>query len=72
METLVRQGECMGKINMGRVIIAGLVAGLVADLLGYLVDGMLLAPQWADGMKALGHADFSSNHMDMVQPVGTG
>jgi len=51
----------MGKINMGRVIIAGLVAGLVADLLGYLVDGMLLAPQWADGMKALGHADFSSN-----------
>ena len=51
----------MGKINMGRVIIAGIVAGLVADALGYLVDGILLAPQWADGMKALGHAGFSSN-----------
>jgi hypothetical protein len=33
----------MGKINMGRVIIAGIVAGLVADVLGYLVDGILLA-----------------------------
>jgi hypothetical protein len=51
----------MGKINMGRVLIAGIVAGLVADALGYLVDGVLLAPRWADGMKALGHDDFSSN-----------
>ena len=51
----------MGKINMVRVIIAGIVAGLVADVLGYLVDGILLAPQWADGMKALGLANFSSN-----------
>ena len=53
----------MGKINMGRVILGGIVAGIVADVLGYLVDGMLLAPPWADGMKALGHADFSSNQL---------
>jgi len=51
----------MGKINMGRVLIGGIVAGIVADILGYLVDGILLAPQWAAGMKALGHANFSSN-----------
>jgi hypothetical protein len=51
----------MGKINMGRVIIAGLVAGIVADVLGYLVDGMWLAPQWDEGMKALGRVNFSSN-----------
>jgi hypothetical protein len=51
----------MAKINLGRVIIGGIVAGLVADILGYLVDGILLAPQWADGMKALGHANFSPN-----------
>jgi hypothetical protein len=51
----------MAKINLGRVIIGGIVAGLVADVLGYLVDGILLAPKWADGMKALGHANFSSN-----------
>ena len=49
----------MGKINMGRVIIAGLVAGVVSDVLGYLVDGVLLAPQWTDGMLALGRDEFS-------------
>lgn len=48
----------MGKINMGRVVIAGLVAGIVADVLGYLVDGVLLAPQWAVGMQNLGHGAF--------------
>ena len=51
----------MGKINLGRVIIAGLVAGIVADILAFLVDGMLLAPRWADGMTRLGHGNFSSN-----------
>ena len=51
----------MAKINMGRVILGGIVAGIVADLLGYLVDGVVLAPRWAEGMKALGHSDFSSN-----------
>jgi len=51
----------MGKINIGRLIIAGLVAGIVADILGFVVDGMLLAQRWADGMTRLGHGDFSSN-----------
>ena len=51
----------MAKINVGRLILGGIVAGIVADLLGYLVDGVMLAPRWADGMKALGHSEFSSN-----------
>ena len=51
----------MGKINIGRVLIGGIVAGIVGDVLSYLVDGILLAPHWADGMKALGHGNFSSN-----------
>src|ERR1039458_5006683 len=58
----------MGKINMGRV----LIAGIVADVLGYLVDGMWLAPQWADGMKALGHANFSSNQWIWFNVLGLG
>ena len=45
----------MGKINIGRLILGGLVAGIVADLLGFLVDGVWLAPRWDDGLKALGH-----------------
>ena len=51
----------MGKINTSRVLVGGIVAGLVSDVLGYIVDGQFLAPQWADGMKALGHSSFSSN-----------
>lgn len=51
----------MGKINMGRVIIGGMVAGIVADLLGYLVDGLWLGQRWADAMSFLGHPTFSSS-----------
>lgn len=47
----------MGKINMGRVLLGGIVAGLVANVLGDLVDGLLLAPRWADGLMALGRED---------------
>jgi hypothetical protein len=53
----------MGKINIGRVILGGLVAGIVVDILGYLVDGMLLASRWSVEMKLLGHADFSSGQI---------
>jgi len=60
----------MGKINIGRVLIGGIVAGLVVDVLGYLVDGILLAPKWADGMKALGHANFSSNQWIWFNVLG--
>ena len=49
----------MGKINIGRLILGGVVAGLVSDALGYLVDGVLLASRWSDGMLALGHEEFS-------------
>ncbi len=51
----------MGKINMSPLILGGIVAGLVADALGYLVDGVMLAPRWAEGMKTLGHSEFSPN-----------
>lgn len=51
----------MTKINLGRVILGGVIAGIVADILAYLVDGVLLAPQWADGMKALGRPEFTIN-----------
>jgi hypothetical protein len=50
----------MGKINLGRVILCGIVAGIVADILGYLVDGVWLAPAWANQMKKLGHPALSS------------
>jgi len=62
----------MGKINIGRVLLGGIVAGIVGDVLGYLVDGVMLAPQWAVAMKALGQAEFSVNQMVAFNIIGLG
>ena len=60
----------MGKINVGRVILGGVVAGIVINILGYLVDGILLASQWAAGMAALGKPDFSTNQLVAFNAIG--
>lgn len=60
----------MGKINMGRVLIGGVVAGIVYDILSFLVDGVLLAHQWADGMKALNRPEFTSNQLIEFNVLG--
>jgi hypothetical protein len=60
----------MGKINVSRVILGGIVAGIVADVLGYLVDGVMLAPQWADGLKALARPDFTVNQWILFNLIG--
>lgn len=53
----------MGKVNIGRVLLGGIVAGIVGNILGYLVDGLMLAPQWAAAMKTLGRPEFSVNQI---------
>jgi hypothetical protein len=60
----------MGKINVGRVILGGIVAGIVIDVLDYLVDGIWLAPKWAVGNKALGLGNFSSNQVIWFNVLG--
>jgi hypothetical protein len=44
----------MGRINMSRVIAGGLLAGLVMNAIDFLVNGILLAPAWAEATVALG------------------
>jgi hypothetical protein len=53
----------MEKINLGRVVLGGIVAGIVGNILGYIVDDVLLASQWAAGMRALGRPDFTANQI---------
>jgi hypothetical protein len=53
----------MERINLGRVVLGGIVAGIVASILGYLVDGVILAPQWTAAMKVLGKGDFTTNQI---------
>jgi hypothetical protein len=60
----------MGKINIGRVILAGIVAGIVSDAIGFLVDGVLLAPRWAAGMADLGRLEFTTDQMIQFNLLG--
>jgi hypothetical protein len=60
----------MERINMSRVLLGGVVAGIVANILGYLVDGVLLAPQWTAAMRTLGKADFTTNQIIAFNVIG--
>lgn len=42
----------MGKINWGRVIAGGLLAGLVLNLFDWLVNGVWLMSDWTQAMQA--------------------
>jgi hypothetical protein len=53
----------MGKINLGRVILGGIVAGIAVDLLDYLVDGMMLAPMWNGQLATWGRPPFSGSQI---------
>ncbi|HXG33273.1 MAG TPA: hypothetical protein VNJ11_07905 [Bryobacteraceae bacterium] len=44
----------MGKINAGRVLLGGIVAGIIITVVEYLVNGVMLLQDWTDAMRALG------------------
>jgi hypothetical protein len=44
----------MGRINAGKVILGGLAAGVVANLLDYVVQGLLMAEESAANAQRLG------------------
>ena len=50
----------MGRINVKSVIVGGLVAGLVLNIIDYLVYGMWLAPDMAAAMQAAGKRPIES------------
>lgn len=60
----------MERINLSRVLLGGIVAGIVANILGYVVDGVILATQWTAAMRALGKSDFSTNQILAFNVIG--
>lgn len=44
----------MSKVNTGRVVLAGLVAGLVINVIDFVVNVPILGKQWAAATTALG------------------
>jgi hypothetical protein len=51
----------MGKINWGRVIAGGLLAGLVLNVFDFVIHGVVLADQWNAAMAALGKGEMSGS-----------
>lgn len=43
----------MGKINLGRAVLGGLLAGLVINLGEFVLNALILSSQWEDAMKEL-------------------
>jgi len=61
----------MGKINLGRVILGGIVAGIVADIIDFLVDDVWLAGRWTTAMSKLGQpASFSAGQLICAYALG--
>jgi hypothetical protein len=44
----------MAKINLARVLLGGLLAGLIINIFEYVLNGVVFASQWADYEKAHG------------------
>jgi hypothetical protein len=60
----------MGKINIGRWILGGIVAGIAVDLLTYVVDGVILAPRWAHDMARLGRPELHASQLVWFNVIG--
>jgi len=53
----------MNRINWVKVIIGGLIAGLVINAGEFVLHGLVLGNDWMDAMKALGKANPGSSQM---------
>jgi hypothetical protein len=51
----------MGKINMGRVLLGGLLAGLVINVGEFALNSYLLGKQWEDALKELNRPATGNN-----------
>lgn len=61
----------MHKINWTRLMIGGLTAGLVFNVLDSIVNGVFLADQWAEAMGALGMpVEFGAGTLAVFYVVG--
>ena len=43
----------MGNINLGRVILGGIVAGIIVNAFEFVLNGVLLTNQWTDLMASI-------------------
>ena len=60
----------MGKIDLGRVVIGGVVAGIIIDIFEFVLNGWYLAGQWTSVMASLNRAPVGTNAIIAFNIVG--
>jgi len=60
----------MGKIDIGRVVIGGIVAGIVIDVIEFVLNGIVLANQWLDVMSSIHRPPLGSNEIIAFNILG--
>lgn len=60
----------MGKINLGRVLLGGVVAGAIVDVFEYFLNAKLLAEQWSALMAAQKLPAFGTNEIVAFNVMG--
>lgn len=60
----------MSKINIGRVILGGIVAGIIIDLFESILNGGFLAPQWSEIMHSINRPDLGTDGIIMYDIMG--
>jgi hypothetical protein len=60
----------MGRINLGRVILGGIVAGIIIDIFEFVLNGWYLAGQWSSVMASLNRAPIGMNAILMFCVMG--
>ncbi len=51
----------MGKINWGRVVAGGLLAGVVLNVYDWLLNGMIMVADWNAALQALGKGEMGGS-----------
>lgn len=60
----------MGNINHGRVIAGGIVAGIIIDIIEYVLNAIVLADRWNSIIAAHNLAPFSTNAIILFNVIG--
>lgn len=60
----------MGRINLGRVVIGGIVAGIIIDIFEVVLNGWYLASQWNSVMASLNRAPVGMNAIILFNVMG--
>ncbi|HEY2445195.1 MAG TPA: hypothetical protein VGI20_05590 [Rhizomicrobium sp.] len=60
----------MGRIDLGRVLIGGVVAGIIIDIFEFVLNGWFLAGQWSDVMASLNRAPVGTSEIIAFNIIG--